>query len=228
LGGIAKAKRKEVINETIQSKRVENIKKTPRKSKIKARRIGDENARAALAGFDKDTRIVGLTNGAFSLISLVSESLKVIGPAHFCISTWSAGFYDISAVQELIESGNLLSVRVVIDRSFKTRLSQYSASLIEVFGEENIRTTNTHSKFVLLENEEWKVVILSSMNLNENKRSENFDIQHDPEVFEMLNSFVDDLFKGQRPGLVGSRTEVDKNFDNLFESSNWDTDFEFE
>lgn len=177
-------------------------KKVPRKKKVLAKKSGDIVAKGILDGFDKETRIVGLTNGAFSLISLISEVLKITGAAKVTLSTWSAGFYDIGAFNDLRNSGLMTDVRIVIDYSFGTRLKQYATHLLEVFDEEQIRTTKNHSKFVLIQNDKWKIVILSSMNLNENIRSENFDISNEPIVFDMLNSFVDDLFKVRAKGLL--------------------------
>ena len=195
--------------------------KKPRKSKVIARLSGDRTAERILKGFDRDTRIVGLTNGAFSLISLISELLKIIGSSKITLSTWSAGFYDIGAFKELQDSGFATDIRIIIDKSFKTRLHQYSVHLLDVFSAEKIRTTKSHSKFVLLENNEWKVVILSSMNLNENIRSENFDVQHDPEVFQMLNDFANKLFAVQEPGLVNDENDVAISMDKIFQTDNF-------
>lgn len=193
--------------------------KKPRNSKVIARLSGDKSAEKILKGFDKDTRIVGLTNGAFSLISLISELLKIIGSSKITLSTWSAGFYDIGAFKDLQDSGLVTEIRIIIDKSFKTRLKQYSVHLLDVFSAEKIRTTKSHSKFVLLENHDWKVVILSSMNLNENIRSENFDVQHDPEVFEMLNDFANKLFAVQEPGLVNNENAVAASMDKIFQTN---------
>jgi len=152
--------------------------KTESKKSI-ARRIGTINAKQAIEGFNKNNRITGLTNGAFSLISLIDAVLEITGDANVIISTWSAGFYDVNAISELIESGKITDFKIILDRSYKTRLAQYATTVDDLFSAENIRTTNTHSKFVLIQNADWNVCIRSSMNLNENKRCENFDIDND-------------------------------------------------
>ena len=64
------------------------------------------------------------------------------------ISTWSAGVYDVNAISQLMESGYIRDFKIILDRSFKTRQSQYAVTVEELFTQENIRTTNTHSKFV--------------------------------------------------------------------------------
>lgn len=181
-----------------------------------ARRYGLQFAKDAINGFGKHSRVCGLTNGAFSLLSLIEAVLDVTVPADVVISTWSAGLYDAGALNSLMASGHVRNVRLILDRSFKTRQAGYALYIQDVFKNENIRTTNTHAKFVLIKNDQWSVCIRSSMNLNENKRSENFDIDDDIDIYNLFASFTDDLFKSQRPGIIESRATVDPVFDGLF------------
>jgi hypothetical protein len=185
--------------------------------KISAKLIGDIETDLICSKIEQGKRIVGLTNGVFSLISLIHSVLKKIGKADVTLSTWSAGWYDSKVIEELIDSGLINDFKLIIDRSFKTRAAQYSMLVTEIFKPENIRTTNTHAKFVLIENDEWKILILSSMNLNENKRCENFEIDTDIDNFNLFKDFSDKLFEVQPKGLIESRAIVDKNFDELFE-----------
>ena len=200
--------------------------KTESKKSI-ARRIGTINASDAISGFTKTNRVTGLTNGAFSLISLIDAVLDITGEANVIISTWSAGFYDVTAVNQLIESGKIKDFKIILDRSYKSRQAQYSATVEELFGLENIRTTNTHAKFVLIQNEEWNVCIRSSMNLNENKRCENFDVDNDIDVYNLFYNFVSELFKIQQKGIIEKRGIIDANFDKLFPDNDFDLTFDF-
>lgn len=191
-----------------------------------ARRIGGLNADKAIEGFNKNNRVCGLTNGEFSLISLIDSVLKKTGKAKVIISTWSAGVYDATAISDLIDSGLITDFKIILDRSYKIRQAQYATTVEELFKPENIRTTNTHSKFVLIYNEEWTVCIRSSMNLNENKRCENFDIDNDIDIFNLFKTFSDELFEKQVPGVIESRGIVDKNFQSLFPDSELDFSFD--
>lgn len=182
-----------------------------------AKRSGDIIASNAIEGFSKNGRVCGLTNGAFSLISLIEAVLSVTGPANIVISTWSAGLYDAGALNSLMACGKVIDVKLILDRSFKTRQKGYSFYLQDVFKEENIRTTDTHAKFVLIKNEDWNVCIRSSMNLNENKRCENFDVDDNIDIYNLFNEFANDLFKLQPKGLIESRSIVDPIFDTLFD-----------
>lgn len=175
-----------------------------------------ESARIALEGFEPGGRVVGLTKGQFSLIDMVNVLLEKIGPADVVISTWSAGLRDTTALQEMKESGRVRSVTIITDRSYPTRQPGYALSMEEAFGKENIRTTNTHAKFVLLKSDTCSVCIRSSMNLNKNDRCENFDVDDDPDIFGFFNDFVQEVFqKSPLQGFIESRSEVDPVFKTL-------------
>lgn len=194
--------------------------KTRVDKKTIAMRIGDLSSDRAIEGFSKNTRITGLTNGMFSLISLIRSTLKITGGANVLISTWSAGFYDATAIYDLLSSNQIIDFKIILDRSFKTRQKEYSTHITDLFTNENIRTTDTHSKFVLIWNDEWNICIRSSMNLNENKRCENFDIDNDIDVFNLFKTFADDVFKQMPSGITEERSTVDPVFDNLFGHNN--------
>lgn len=183
-----------------------------------AKRSGDIIAANAIEGFSKNGRVCGLTNGAFSLVSLIEAVLNITGPAEIVISTWSGGFYDAGAINSLMACGKVLDAKLILDRSFKTtRGGKYVAYFQDIFKIENIRTTNMHAKFVLIKNEEWNVCIRSSMNLNENKRCENFDVDDNIDIYNLFNDFANDLFKLQPKGIIESRSIVDPVFDTLFD-----------
>lgn len=210
---------------------MKNVVTTSNKKTI-ARRISDSNAEVAIQGFGKETRVTGLTNGAFSLIGLIKAALEKTGKANVIVSTWSSGVYDAHEIKSLMDSDKIGVFNMILDRSFKTRQQGYTATMLDLFKPENIRTTDTHSKFVLIWNEEWTVCIRSSMNLNENKRCENFDIDNDNDIFNCFKQFADDLFRLQPKVIIEDRRIVDPVFKTLFNTPNEDLfdfkpDFDF-
>lgn len=172
-------------------------------------------AKEAVSGLSVGGRIVGLTKGQFSLLHLITAILEITGPAKVLISTWSAGVYDATALYEMLKSGLILDVLIMTDRSYPTRQKQYAVTLEAAFGKERIRTTNTHAKFVLIKNDDWNICIRSSMNLNENKRFENFDIDDDADIYNFYDSFAKEVFDSMPEGLVEERAIVDPIFENL-------------
>lgn len=173
-------------------------------------------AAEAVKDLTPGARIVGLTAGQFSLLDIIRAVLEVTGPADVTLSTWTAGIRDAETAGWLLGSGALRSLRILTDRSFPTRQPQYCRRLVELFGEQAIVVTRTHAKFATVRNDAWSVAIRSSMNLNKNKRWEQFDIDDDPAVADLFDGFADRVAAASRPGLHGiSTTEVDEAFDRV-------------
>lgn len=183
----------------------------PARTHVRARRTTRTRfSRAAaatetIAGFDRDTDILGLTYGQFSLLDLIDAVLDITGPAHVTIGTWSAGFYDVDAAVAWRDSGRLLSARFVMDSSEK-RGQATPGDVATLFGADSIRTTRSHAKFVLISNDAgWRVVITSSMNLNLNKRLEQFELTDDPDRYALLNEFVEAVWAELPEGATRDR-----------------------
>jgi hypothetical protein len=179
--------------------------------KARARLSKVASARDTIAEFDHGMDVVGLTFGQFSLLDLVDATLEITGPADVTISTWSAGFYDVEAAERFRDSGRLRSIRFVMDSSVK-RGQATVGDVGDVFGRDSIRATRSHAKFVLIRNDEWDVLITTSMNLNLNPRIEQFEMTDDPVRAGLFAEFCDVLFDElvegdtedrQLPGLHG-------------------------
>ena len=152
------------------------------------------NARAAAAGLDHGTSVYGFTLGQFSVSDLIAEILERTGPADVTISTWTASAAKIDEAFDLFESGKIRSCRWLLDPGFKSRQPKFAESLVRRFGLECIRTVANHAKFVVIRNEEWAVVVKTSMNLNNNPRLENYEICEGTELADYIEGFVDYIF----------------------------------
>ena len=168
-------------------------KRRPRVSKV-------TNARDALSDFDRGMETYCLTFGQFSLMDAVEAILEKTGPADVAISTWTAGNADLSRSAASLHSGSIRSLRFVADCSFGQRQPGYLAELVRLFGEDAIRTTRTHAKFVVISNDDWMVAVRTSMNLNENPRLESIEVSDDPELAGFLLRVVDEIFAEEEPG----------------------------
>lgn len=174
------------------------------------------DAGSALFDFGKGCRILGLTRGKFSLIDLIHAVLKKTGKSHVIIVTWSAGIKDVHQVDWMKSSNLLSSIKLITDHSYANRQKKYAASIVDLFGEDNIRTSEIHAKFVLIHNENYKVCIRTSMNLNANKTCENFEIDEDEDVFNFYMNFIEHVFGEMPKGFCASSFKVNKNLDNFF------------
>lgn len=163
--------------------------------RVRARFSKVASARDTIRGFGHDMDVAGLTFGQFSLIDLIQAALETTGPADVTISTWSAGFYDIDAAERFRDNGLMRSIRFVMDAASMKKGQASVYDIADLFGKDAIRTTRTHAKFALVRNDEWDVVITSSMNLNLNPRCEQFEMTDDAERCGMFGAFVDALFE---------------------------------
>ena len=178
-----------------------------RKAPARAPRVSKvTNARAALADFDHGMETYCLTFGQFSLMDAVEAILEKTGPADVAISTWTAGNADLSRSAEHLHDGNIRSLRFVADCSFGQRQPGYLAELVRLFGPESIRTTRTHAKFVVITNDQWRVAVRTSMNLNENPRLESIEVSDDPALAGFLLRIVDEIFAEEQVGDFTTKT----------------------
>lgn len=153
----------------------------------------------AVGPIEHGCEIYGLTKGAWSLIDLIEHALAHTGPAEITLSTWTAAGADIGFANRLLVNGTILSLRFVVDFSFPSRQPAYCAALREAFGDDAIRITKNHAKFVLIRNADWNIVIRTSMNLNENRRLESWELSDCSAIAGFLQEVVDELFGAQSP-----------------------------
>ena len=172
------------------------------RSRREVRRVlGESVAVDAIGTITPGCEIYGLTKGAFSLVDIIVACLAQTGPADVVLSTWTAAGSDIDFAMKLLADGRVRSMRFIVDYSFQSRQPAYCAALRERFGDDSIRVTRNHCKFVLILNETWNLAIRTSMNLNENRRLENFEISDDPALAGYLRDFTDTLFAATASGV---------------------------
>ena len=174
------------------------------------------NSDKAVLNLKEGCRIMGLTRGEFSLIDLIHSVLKKTGPANVICVTWSAGIKDIHQVEWMLKSELIRDFKICTDHSYVTRQAKYAASIQDIFGVENIRTSEIHAKFTLIHNEDWNICIRTSMNLNANKTCENFELDDDKEIFDFYMNFVEHAFGDMPKGNNKSSKIVNDSLDRYF------------
>lgn len=162
-------------------------------------------ARDTLAEFARDTEVDVITFGQFSIIDAIEAVLEMTGPARVTLATWTAAAFDLSQIQAQILRASILDFRLIIDRSFVTRHPKFVDIIHEKFGQGSVRTTTTHAKFVVIQNDSWNVLIRTSMNLNYNPRLEYLQVCDDRELCAMYLGVADALFADEDPGMDQAR-----------------------
>ena len=167
-----------------------------------------ESASETIGRLFPGVRICGVTKGQFSLLDLIRAVLENTGPAHVEFSTWTTGIRDAQAAAWLLKRGDFLSVKILTDRSFPIRQALYCKKLIEMFGDDAIFCSKVHCKVALIYNDNWSIVIRSSMNLNRNPRFEQFDLDDDPELLAWWREIFADIRKDLKPGIPFGNEQV--------------------
>jgi len=181
--------------------------------------IFNKSASQIIDHIEPNCRVMGLTQGDFSLIDLIHEILKKIGKSDVICTTWSAGIKDAHQVRWMIDSDLINSFKIITDHSYATRQKKYAAALDDLFGKENIRTSEIHAKFTLIKNENWNIVIRTSMNLNANKTCENFEIDDSKQVYDFYMGFINHTFSNMPIGFVESSKTVSECVDTFFKKN---------
>lgn len=175
-----------------------------------------KDASAAIEGFGKGCRLMGFTRGDFSMIDLIHAILQKTGSAHVVCTTWSAGIKDAHNVKWMLDSNFIRTFQLITDHSYFSRKNQYLLPIQELFGEENIRTSEIHAKFTLIHNEDFKVCVRTSMNLNANRTCESFELDEDEDVFDFYMRFVEHTFGDMPKGFVPENWKVSASLDRFF------------
>lgn len=187
------------------------------------------NSDQAIFNLKKSGRIIGLTRGDFSLIDLIHSILKKIGKSKVICCTWSAGIKDANQVKWLLNSNLIESFTLVTDHSYVTRQKKYALAIEDLFGKENIRTSEIHAKFVLIQNNDWNLAIRTSMNLNANRTCETFEIDDDLDVYNFYMKFINETFLNTPNGFEQKSWVVNSALDKFFGENKTDVkkDFSF-
>ncbi|MEH6833996.1 hypothetical protein [Falsihalocynthiibacter arcticus] len=128
--------------------------------------------------------VTGLTAGQFSAIDALEHIANEIGPCFAWVSTWTTGIYDIQRAADLAKNEHLLGVRMLIDRGTFEKSPKFAGPLIAALGADAFRCLSVHAKVTVFVSEDHTplAVMRSSMNLNKNLRTEQFDISVDRSV----------------------------------------------
>ena len=147
------------------------------------------------------------------MLDLLTAITELTGPCAFTLSTWTAAHHEIEALAALHRSGIITQARFLIDFSFARRDPAAAQHIRTAFGLEAVRVAQNHSKFALFANQDWTLVLRTSMNLNMNPRFEDFTIANDPDLFAFLDRILDEIWAKQKRSMIGAKPyEIIKHF----------------
>jgi hypothetical protein len=148
------------------------------------RKVVHRTATAAecLGGFEAGASVTGVTAGQFSAIDALEHIAAELGDADVMVSTWTTGLYDAERGAQLRDAGGIKRVRMLLDRSTFEKSPQYAGPLIDAIGPDSIRCLSVHAKVIVAMGARGAAAFRSSMNLNKNLRTEQFDLSWCPDV----------------------------------------------
>ena len=171
------------------------VHRAKRKRSRRIERVATGAASLALGAIEPGVDLFALTNGQFSIVDVLDHVLSSTGPAELDLATWTASDADLKRAHAFLLDRRVTRLRLVVDPSFKSRKPDFCRVLVDLFGNEAIRTTPLHGKFAVIRNSAWNVAIRSSMNLNVNRRIESVEISDDVDLAGFLAGWVDEVFE---------------------------------
>ena len=157
--------------------------------------------------------IFAVTRGQFAMVDVIRHCLAQMGPSRVTLWTWCIADYEFQTFEWLLEAGAITSACLVIDRSGqeqmvgKTRSDESRGGVVgkleshsqlmrrwkAKFGDDSIKVCHCHAKLATVSNDEFKLVIHGSMNLNHNPRWEQFSIYEGGGPFEMVRRCEEEM-----------------------------------
>lgn len=133
------------------------------------------------------------SSGAFNLIQLIFYILRQTGPAHLLLTTYSISMDSIAAIHWKVETGELLSVRFLIDNRVRSISPKPFDYLVTTFPD-CYRCLALHAKVALLYNEDWKITVVGSQNATHNPKLERGIIHTGRDIFDFDFKMLNDEF----------------------------------
>lgn len=158
------------------------IKTTRRRRVVDSR----QNVADTVGPVEHGMSVFAITRGQCSMIDVVQYLIGQIGKASVSVWTWAAGDHEAKAFEWMLQSGQLETASIVIDRSAEHRNTPLVERWRERFGQESVRVIFTHAKIARVWNDRWRFVVRGSMNLNQNPRYEQFDLTEGGPEFELI------------------------------------------
>lgn len=134
-----------------------------------------------------------LTRGQFSMLDMVQHVVAQLGRAEVSIWTWTVASYEVECMTALMMNTAIVGARLIVDRSAEQRSAQTIQDWRDRFGIEAVRVVKNHSKVCRVWNDDYRVLIRGSMNLNYNPRFEQADLTEGGPDFDLVQRIEDEL-----------------------------------
>lgn len=140
--------------------------------------------------------VFGITRGQCSLIDFCLAAMDKVGdPADVSFFTWVVAEYEMQFFQSLIEDGRISGFRLVCDHACLTHRPGFVESVQEKFGADAVRLSATHAKIGMVRGPRGDILIRGSMNLNQNRKLEQFDATMSFDLCEWFETVMAEIWE---------------------------------
>ena len=153
-----------------------------------------KNVCESIGEIKKGMSLFGVTRGQFSMIDIINYVVKNSdGQCDITLWTWCIADYEIRCIETLMGNKKINNALLVIDTSARKRNGSLLKKWTDIFGDESIRYVVNHSKIATIKTKTEEFLIRGSMNLNNNPRFEQFDIDEGHSGFDVVKNIESEL-----------------------------------
>jgi hypothetical protein len=116
-----------------------------------------------------------------------------VAPAHVSVWTWAIADYDLEAMGGVIGQSEILTGQLVVGHTANKRNWAILAKWRERFGDQSVLVCLNHAKLARVWNEQFRVLLRGSMNLNLNPRFEQLDVTEGGADFDLCTRVEDEI-----------------------------------
>lgn len=134
-----------------------------------------------------------ISEGRWSMYQLLTYLLNITGPAKVWVTSFSISESALRSFLKTNQAGMIKELHCLFDNACKKNkldLLYFANNIVS-----EIRLTANHSKLILIENEQWNVVVNGSANMSPNIRIEAGVICTDREIYEQYKQRVLQAFR---------------------------------
>ncbi len=143
-----------------------------------------------LDNLEKGECIHFVTHGKWSSHELLNAILRITGTAAVRISTYSMTEDPVRYLVNALGTGMITDLKVITDKRFK---GQQAAAHQLAAANFSVTLTDVHAKVMVIQNDDWNVVILGSSNFTRNKRRETGIVMESPIAADFHWKWINDL-----------------------------------
>jgi len=151
------------------------------------------SAEETIGQIEPNMALFAITRGQFSMLDAIRTVLKQTGKSYVSIWTWAIADYEVECFEAFMADREISGALLVIDHAAENRNAALIQQWRDRFGADSARVCKNHAKIARVWNDDWRVLLRGSMNLNFNPRFEQFDITEGGPDYDLVEEIENAL-----------------------------------